>query len=118
MKGETRSTGFVVCLYRKLVRFFPHRFRCAFEPEMLETTENAAVWMRRQSVLGLLSLFADLVAELAAAHLRECAWDFRYEVRLLIRRPAFTFVAVVPRPKRFVLFDLSLRRSGAIRCEC
>ena len=38
---------------------------------------------------------AEFAAQLATARLRECLWDFRYEVRLLIRRPAFTFVAVV-----------------------
>src|SRR5579863_5520990 len=38
---------------------------------------------------------SDLAARVAMAHLRECLWDLRYEVRLLIRRPAFTFVAVV-----------------------
>jgi putative ABC transport system permease protein len=38
---------------------------------------------------------ANLAAQLARAHLRESLWDFRYELRLLIRRPAFTFVAVV-----------------------
>jgi len=32
---------------------------------------------------------------LVAAHLRQCLWDLRYEMRLLLRRPAFTFVAVV-----------------------
>ena len=94
MKSKTSSTGLVVVLYRNLARFFPHRFRCAFEHEMLETTEQAAVWMRRQSLLGLASLFADLLAQIVVAHLRECVWDFRYEVRLLIRRPAFTIVAV------------------------
>ena len=95
MEGETRSIGFALRLYRNLTRFFPHRFRCAFEREMLETTEEAAVWIRRQNLSGLVFLFADLAAQLAAAHLRECMWDFRYEVRLLIRRPAFTFVAVI-----------------------
>ncbi|HSZ17146.1 MAG TPA: ADOP family duplicated permease [Terracidiphilus sp.] len=95
MEGETPSTGFVLRLYRDLVRFFPHRFRCAFEREMLETTEEAGTWIQRQSLFGLVSLFADLAAQLVAAHLRECLWDFRYEVRLLIRRPAFTFVAAV-----------------------
>src|SRR5579863_2333432 len=38
---------------------------------------------------------SDLAARVAMAHLREGLWDFRYGVRLLIRRPAFTFVAVV-----------------------
>ena len=95
MEGETPSTGIVLRLYRDLVRFFPHRFRCAFEREMLETTEEAGAWIQRQSLFGLVSLFADLAAQLVAAHLRECIWDFRYEVRLLIRRPAFTFVAAV-----------------------
>ncbi|MGA7808908.1 FtsX-like permease family protein, partial [Bradyrhizobium sp.] len=95
MESKSLSPGFVVCLYRNLARFFPHRFRCAFEREMFETTEEAAVWMRRQNLFGLVSLFADLAVQLAAAHLRECIWDFRYEVRLLMRRPAFTLVAVV-----------------------
>lgn len=94
MENETCSIGLAVCLYRNLARFFPHRFRCAFEREMLETTEEAAVWIQRRNLFGLVLLFADLVAQLAVAHLRECIWDFRYEVRLLIRRPAFTFVAV------------------------
>ena len=94
MEGETRSNGFVIRLYRSLARFFPHRFRCAFEREMLETTEEAAVWIRRQNFLGLMLLLADLAAQIAGSHLRKCIWDFRYEVRLLIRRPAFTFVAV------------------------
>ena len=94
MARETGTNGFVVRLYQNLVRFFPHRFRCAFEREMLEATEENAVRMRRQSPLGLVSLFADLAAQVAGAHLRECIWDFRYELRLLIRRPAFTFVAV------------------------
>jgi predicted permease len=95
MEREMRTTGFVFRLYRRLVRFFPHRFRCAFEHEMLETTEEAAVWIRRQGLPGLVFLFADLAAQLVVAHLRECIWDIRYEVRLLIRKPAFTFVAVV-----------------------
>ena len=51
MKREARTTGFVFRLYRSLVRFFPHRFRCAFEHEMLETTAEAAVWIRRQSLV-------------------------------------------------------------------
>jgi predicted permease len=95
MKGETRSTEFVFRLYRTLARIFPHRFRCAFERELLETTEDATVWLQRQNLLGLISLFTDLAVQLAAAHLRELLWDFRYELRLLMRRPAFTFVAVV-----------------------
>ena len=45
MEGETPSTGIVLRLYRDLVRFFPHRFRCAFEREMLETTEEAGAWI-------------------------------------------------------------------------
>jgi predicted permease len=92
---ETRSTGFAVRLYRNLVRFFPHRFRCAFEREMIQTTDDAAVWIERQSLFGLVLLFTDLALQLAVAYLRECLWDLRYETRLLIRRPVFTFVAVV-----------------------
>ena len=65
MQGETRSTGFAVRLYGKLARLFPHRFRCAFEREMLETTEDAAVWIRRQNLSGLVLLFTDLAAQLA-----------------------------------------------------
>jgi predicted permease len=95
MEGETRATGFACRLYRSLVRFFPHRFRCAFEREMLQTTEEAAVWIERQSPFGLMRLFVDLAVQLAAAYLRECIWDLRYEARLLIRKPVFTFVAVV-----------------------
>ena len=95
MEIESRSTGFAYCLYRKLVQFFPHRFRCGFEREMLQTTEEAADWIERQSPFGLMLLFADLAVELVAAYLRECIWDLRYEARLLIRKPVFTFVAVV-----------------------
>jgi len=95
MEGGMRSVGLVVSFYRKLLRLFPHRFRCAFEHEMLQTTEEAAASMRRQNLAGLISLFADLVAQLTVAYLREIAWDVRYEVRLLIRKPAFTIVAVV-----------------------
>ncbi len=95
MESETRSTGIALRLYRRLVRFFPHRFRCVFEGEMLQTTEEAAVWIQRQSLFGLVHLFTDLAVQLAVAYLRECIWDLRYEVRLLTRRPAFAFVAVV-----------------------
>jgi predicted permease len=95
MKSETGASGFAFRLYRNLVRFFPHRFRCAFEHEMLQTTEEAALWIQRQSIFGFVLLFADLAVQLAVAYLRECIWDLRYEVRLLIRRPVFTFVAVV-----------------------
>jgi putative ABC transport system permease protein len=94
METETRLTGFSYRLYRDLVRLFPHRFRCAFEREMLQTTEEAAVWIRRQSLFGLVRLFSDLAVQLAAAYLRECIWDLCYEVRLLIRKPVFTFVAI------------------------
>lgn len=94
MEAEKRSTGFAVGLYRNLTRFFPHRFRSAFEHEMLQTTEEAAVWIRRQNLFGLVLLFTDLAGQLAAAHMRELIWDFRYGVRILIRRPVFTFVAV------------------------
>src|SRR5579863_4628779 len=37
---------------------------------------------------------SDLAARVAMAHLREFLWDLRYETRLLIRRPAFTFVSI------------------------
>ena len=94
METATRSTVFAYRLYRHLVRLFPHRFRCAFEREMLQTTDEAAVWIQHQSPLGLTLLFTDLAAQLAMAYLRECIWDLRYEVRLLIRRPIFTFVAI------------------------
>jgi predicted permease len=94
MESKTLSTGLAYRLYRNLVRFFPHRFRCAFESNLLQTTDEAAVWIQSQSPFGLVLLFLDLAAQLAAAYMRECIWDFRYEVRLLIRRPIFTFVAV------------------------
>jgi len=89
------ADGIALRAYRKLVRLFPHRFRCAFEREILHTTEDAAVWMERQGLMGIVRLFADLAGQLAMAHLRECLWDLRYEARILSRRPAFTLVAVV-----------------------
>lgn len=95
MPREPHSADFVPRLYRTLLRLFPHRFRCAFESEMLAATSEAAPRMRRQSPLDLLLLFADLAAQVALAHFRECLWDLRYEFRLLLRRPAFTVVAVV-----------------------
>src|SRR3984957_5668004 len=94
METGTRSTTSAYRLYRNLLRFFPHRFRCVFEQDMLQTTEEAAVWIQRQSLFGLVLLFSDLAVQLALAYLRECIWDLRYEVRLLIRRPIFTLVAV------------------------
>ena len=94
METETRSNGFAHHLYRNLVRFFPHRFRCAFEHEMLQATDDSAAWIERQRLFGLVVLFSGLAVQLAGAYLRECAWDLRYEVRLLIRKPVFTFVAV------------------------
>ena len=95
MQGQTHSSAFVLRLYRNLLRLFPHRFRCAFEQEMFDTTQEAAPWIRRQNLSGLVFLFADLAVQLALAHLRESIWDLRYEVRLLIRKPAFTFVAMI-----------------------
>jgi predicted permease len=94
MESETRSSGFVFRLYRNLMRFFPHRFRCAFEHEMRQTTDEAAAWIQRQSLFGLVLLFTDLAVQLTVAYLREFIWDLRCEVRQLIRRPVFTFVAV------------------------
>jgi predicted permease len=94
MESETRSSGFALRLYRNLLRFFPHRFRCAFEHEMRQTTDEAAVWIERQSLRGLVLLFTDLAVQITVAYLRECIWDVRYEVRLLIRKPVFTFIAV------------------------
>jgi predicted permease len=95
MESKTRSTGFPYRLYRNLVRFFPHRFRCAFEREMLQTTEEAALWIERQNLFGLVFLFTDLAVQLVLSYLRELLWNFRYGVRILIRRPVFTFVAVL-----------------------
>src|SRR5579872_7354372 len=90
-----RSTTFILRLYRSLVRLFPHRFRCAFESEILMDTESVATPLQRQGPLALVCLFCGLAAQVAAAHVRECMWDLRYEVRLLLRKPAFTFVAAV-----------------------
>jgi len=95
MESQSRSYGFAYSFYRNLVRFFPHRSRCAFEYELLQTTEDANVWIQHQSPFGLAHLFSDLAVQLVVAYLRECIWDLRYEARLLIRRPVFTFVAVV-----------------------
>ena len=94
MESETRSSGFALRLYRNLLRFFPHRFRCAFEHEMRQTTVEAAAWIQRQSLRGLVLLFTDLAIQITVAYLRECIWDVRYEARLLIRKPVFAFVAV------------------------
>jgi macrolide transport system ATP-binding/permease protein len=95
MDDEPRLSRFVFRVYRNLVRFFPHRFRCAFEREMLATAEGAVGRRQHRTVSDLVFLFADLVVQLVIAHLRECRWDLRYELRSLFRKPAFTVVAVI-----------------------
>lgn len=94
MQREMGQRGMALRIERKLLRLFPHRFRCAFEGEMLATADDSASWTERESFVGLVFLLGDLAVRVAAAHVRECIWDLRYEARLLARRPAFTSVAV------------------------
>ena len=95
MNSESHSSGLVLRFYHSLMRLFPHHFRCAFESEMRETAEQAVGSIPRQNLRNVISLFADLAAQLVMSHLRECTWDLRYGIRILIRRPAFTIVAIL-----------------------
>lgn len=91
MEREARSAGFLVRTFRLVARFSSHSFRRASNRE---ATKDAVVPKRRLHPASFIFHFANRATRFVALLLRECIWDARYEARLLIRKPVFTFVAV------------------------
>lgn len=82
-------------IYRALARAFPDDFKTEYGSDLAQTAEDSIeqVW-RREGVLGLLRMLADIALRIPIEHMAELRRDIRYGLRTLAGSPGFTFVAL------------------------
>ncbi|MGD0776959.1 MAG: ATP-binding cassette domain-containing protein, partial [Candidatus Solibacter sp.] len=83
-------------LYRGLASGLPHEFQNAYGEELLQTAEDSieTIW-RREGLLGLARMLADVAIRVPIEYLAELGKDVRYAVRSLAGSPGFTAVALI-----------------------
>jgi predicted permease len=86
-------------LYRRLSKALPAELRQSYGADLAETTDGTAGESSRQGyrrlLLALPRLLLDLVGRVIVEHVRDALRDGRYAVRVLLRAPGFSIVAVV-----------------------
>jgi macrolide transport system ATP-binding/permease protein len=88
--------NFALRIYRRLARAFPHEFKLAYGPEVTQLGEDVVEEIaKRQGVLGLIRLIADIAIRVPLEYLSEMRGDMRYGLRALIKSPGFALVGII-----------------------
>jgi macrolide transport system ATP-binding/permease protein len=83
-------------IYRRLARAFPHEFKLAYGPDVMQLGEDMVDDVaKRHGVAGLVRLIADIAIRVPIEYLDEMRRDTRYAVRAVIKSPGFALVGVV-----------------------
>jgi predicted permease len=83
-------------IYRRLAQAFPHEFKLAYGTEVTQLGEDVVDEIaRRQGVVGLIRLIADIAIRVPLEYLSEMRGDMRYALRALMKSPGFALVGII-----------------------
>jgi len=83
-------------IYRRLAQAFPHEFKLAYGPEVMQLGQDMVGEIaKRQGAAGLIRLIADIAMRVPAEYLSEMRGDMRYAWRALVKSPGFALVGIL-----------------------
>ncbi len=83
-------------MYRRLAQAFPHEFKLAYGPEVMQLGEDVVEEIaRRHGAAGLIRLIADIAIRVPLEYLSEMRGDMRYAMRALKKSPGFALVGII-----------------------
>ncbi len=83
-------------IYRWLARAFPHEFKLAYGPEVMQLGEDAVGEIaKRHGAAGLIRLIADIAIRVPLEYLDEMRRDMRYALRAMRKSPGFALVGII-----------------------
>lgn len=88
--------SYALRIYRRLALAFPHEFKLAYGADVMQLGEDTIDEVaKRQGVLGLVRLIADIAMQVAAEYVTEIRADWRYAARMLLKSPGFALVGIL-----------------------
>ena len=83
-------------IYRRLAQSFPHEFKLAYGPEMMQLGEDVVEEIaKRHGIFGLIRLILDIAIRVPIEYLSEMRGDMRYGWRALLKSPGFALVGII-----------------------
>ncbi len=83
-------------IYRRLALAFPHEFKMAYGADVMQLGEDTVDEIaKRQGVLGLVKLIADIAIQVPLEYLSEMRADLRYAAKMLLKSPGFALVGII-----------------------
>jgi predicted permease len=83
-------------IYRRLAQAFPHEFKLAYGPDVLQLGEDSVKDIAtRHGITGLIWLIADIAIRVPLEYLSEMQRDMRYALRALKKSPGFALVCII-----------------------
>jgi hypothetical protein len=83
-------------IYRRLAQAFPHEFKLAYGPEVMQLGEDVVEEIaKRHGTAGLIRLVADIAIRVPIEYLSEMRGDMRYAWRALVKSPGFALVGII-----------------------
>src|SRR5580658_9965257 len=94
MSGDGKNLA--LRIYRRLAQSFPHEFKLAYGPEMMQLGEDAVEDIaKRNGVAGLIRLIVDIAIRVPIEYLSEMRRDMGYAIRALLKSPGFALVGIL-----------------------
>jgi predicted permease len=88
--------NFALRIYRRLACAFPHEFKLAYGPEVMQLGEDAVEDIgKRHGLTGLIRLIVDIAIRVPLEYLSEMRRDMQYALRSLIKSPGFALVGII-----------------------
>lgn len=83
-------------IYRRLAQAFPHEFKVAYGPEVVQLGEDVVEEIaKRHGAAGLIRLIADIAIRVPVEYLSEMRGDMRHAWRALVKSPGFALVGII-----------------------